>query len=201
MTSNAILTLNLTEASYVGRQVLGPINFGLARAEVVAVCGPSGIGKSTLLRIIAGLHKNYSGTCDVGGKLAIVLQEPTLLPWRTALQNITLLAGCDEAQAQQALADVGLGDRGSALPDELSLGQQRRLALARAVAAKPDLLLMDEPFVSLDAATADEMMALVERLHARHGFAAVLVTHAENEASRLADRILRLDGQPARLVA
>ncbi|WP_322743258.1 ABC transporter ATP-binding protein [Marivivens aquimaris] len=201
MTSNAILTLNLTEASYVGRQVLGPINFGLARAEVVAVCGPSGIGKSTLLRIIAGLHKNYSGTCDVGGKLAIVLQEPTLLPWRTALQNITLLAGCDEAQAQEALSDVGLGDRGSALPDELSLGQQRRLALARAVAAKPDLLLMDEPFVSLDAATADEMMGLVERLHAQHGFAAVLVTHAANEASRLADRILRLDGQPAQLVA
>lgn len=196
-----VLALTLTEAWHAERQVLGPIRLDLPRSEVVALCGSSGVGKSTLLRIIAGLHTSYRGTCHVTGKLAMVLQEPTLLPWRDALRNITLLAGCDAETARAALVDVGLEDRADAFPGALSLGQQRRLALARAVAARPDLLLLDEPFVSLDPATADEMMALTERLHAQYGFAAVLVTHVEAEARRLAHRSLRLSGQPAQLSA
>ncbi|PRD40182.1 UNVERIFIED_CONTAM: ssuB1 [Trichonephila clavipes] len=127
----------------------------------------------------------------------MVFQEPVLLPWRNALDNITLATRCDPASACAALARVGLADKATALPGELSLGQQRRLALARAFAAQPDVLLMDEPFVSLDPALTDDMMALLEAERARRPMATILVTHAPAEAARLADRLLRLEGSPA----
>ncbi len=196
-----MLELQVEAAWHGKRPVLGALDLRLARGEVVALCGPSGVGKTTLLRVIAGLHDGWRGRRAMHGRLAMVFQEPTLLPWRTAAQNITLLAGCDGAAAQAALQDVGLGDRAGTLPGALSLGQQRRLSLARAMAARPDLVLLDEPFASLDAGLANEMVALVQALQARHGFAAVLVTHDETEARRLAHRLLRLEGQPARLVA
>jgi NitT/TauT family transport system ATP-binding protein len=128
----------------------------------------------------------------------MVFQDPTLLPWRSALDNLRIVhpgLGADEAQAM--LDKVGLGDRGAAFPGQLSLGQQRRLSLARAFAGRPDLLILDEPFVSLDAATGEEMLALTERLIAETRPATLLVTHARAEAERLANRIMHLAGQPA----
>lgn len=196
-----LLDLTLDSAWHGARPVLGAMQVQLHKAEVLALCGPSGVGKSTFLRIVAGLHSGWKGRRVMRGRLAMVFQEPTLLPWRNALDNISLAAGCSTATAQTALADVGLGDRADAFPGTLSLGQQRRLALARAIAARPDLLLMDEPFVSLDAALVEDMLTLIETLKARHGFAAILVTHAESEAERLADRILRLSGRPAQIAA
>ena len=181
--------------------LLGPGTFTLAPRETVALTGASGVGKTTLLRIIAGLETRFEGRRFVPERIAMVFQEPALLPWRTAQQNLAIMAGVSDVEAELWLAEVGLSGLGRRYPAELSLGQQRRLSLARAFAAKPDLLLMDEPFVSLDPSLADEMMALFERLNAARSCATLIVTHVMAEASRLATRILRLEGRPARIVA
>jgi NitT/TauT family transport system ATP-binding protein len=180
--------------------VLGPVAFEVGRGETVALAGPSGIGKTSLLRAVAGLGGGARGRISVAGRLAYVFQEPNLLPWRDALANVTLPTRCTDGTARAALAQVGLAGREDAFPDALSLGQQRRLSLARAFAAAPDLVLLDEPFVSLDPALADEMMTLFSSWQRRSGSAALLVTHVEAEARRLARRVLRLAGRPATLV-
>ena len=179
--------------------VLGPLDLTLEEGETVAVTGPSGIGKSTLLRIIAGLDTDFDGDVTRPDRIAMVFQEPTLLPWRDARRNITLVTGARASDADAALAEVGLGGMETRFPGQLSLGQQRRLALARALSAAPELLLMDEPFVSLDPALAAEMIALTGALLARRRIAAILVTHDMTEAGRLASRVMRLDGHPAML--
>lgn len=179
-------------------QVLGALRFRLDAGQTLAILGPSGIGKSTLLRIIAGIDPAYSGAVRTPARGAMVFQDPTLLPWRSALDNLRIVHPVlTDAEARATLARVGLGDRGADFPGQLSLGQQRRLALARAFAGRPELLIMDEPFVSLDAATADEMLRLTETLIAETQPATVFVTHAPAEAARLADRVLHLAGQPA----
>lgn len=179
--------------------VLGALDLEVRRGEVLALTGPSGIGKSTLLRIVAGLENRHEGSVELRGRIAMVFQEPVLLRWRSALDNITLTAKVDAQAARAALAEVGLGGRAEALPDQLSLGQQRRLALARAFAAAPDLMLLDEPFVSLDRDLQEEMMALFERLRARRGAASLLVSHAPEEVAALAHRVVTLGGSPARV--
>ncbi|WP_425073966.1 ABC transporter ATP-binding protein [Sagittula sp. S175] len=183
-------------------QVLGPVRFDIAPGETVALVGPSGIGKSTVLRIVAGIDQRFDGTVERPEEMAIVFQEPTLLPWRSARDNLLLTQpGLTPEGAEQALERVGLAGRGDAFPGHLSLGQQRRLSLARAFAGVPELLIMDEPFVSLDPEMAEQMMALTEQLIAETRPATLFVTHAEAEAARLATRVLHLDGQPATLVA
>ncbi|MTH33160.1 ATP-binding cassette domain-containing protein [Paracoccus limosus] len=193
------MRLELEGKSYAGRQVLGPLSLSVTRGERLAILGPSGIGKSTLLRILAGLDGDFAGRREGAERLALVFQEPVLLPWRDALANITIPTGCDPARARDWLAEVGLAGREAHFPRQLSLGQQRRLALARAFAARPDLLLMDEPFASLDPETAARMVALTGRLLAGSGAGLVLVTHARDEALALDCRLQVLAGQPARL--
>jgi len=193
----SVLNLSLTGLSLGGSAILGQLDLNVQRGETLALVGPSGIGKSSLLRIFAGLETTYDGSCTVAGRCAIVFQEPALLPWRTLIDNITVTAGVTEGRALSALADVGLDDRPRAFPGQISLGQQRRLSLARAFAVQPDLLLLDEPFVSLDPALVDEMMALFIKLRAAHRVTTILVTHVQDEARALADRIVTLGGSPA----
>lgn len=192
------LDLRLQGAFHSTLKVLGDLDLTVMPKETVAVTGPSGAGKTTLLRVIAGLHKSWTGKLDLPGKLAMVFQEPVLLPWRTALQNICLTTGCSDGEGRAALDSVELTDKAGAFPGMLSLGQQRRLSLARAFATKPDVLLLDEAFVSLDPGLANEMMSLFEALRETHAVATVLVTHDLNEARRLANRIAVLSGSPAR---
>ncbi len=195
------MRLELAGKQFDGRPVLGPVTLELAPSQRVALLGPSGVGKTTLMRIIAGLDTRFQGTRQVPERLAMVFQEPNLLPWRTALQNITLPTGATPETARALLESVGLKGRDAAWPRQLSLGQQRRLALARAFAARPQILLMDEPFASLDADTAGRMLDLTARLLDDSGAGLVLVTHDPAEAAFLRAQPLRLRGNPATLGA
>lgn len=186
------LRVVIREKSFGATPVLRDLMFQVRRGEVLAVLGPSGVGKSTLLRIIAGLDKGFQGQIRREGRLAMVFQEPTLLPWRSALDNLRLTTGVDITQAEAALARVGLDGKGGFYPGQLSLGQQRRLSLARAYAARPGILLLDEPFVSLDEALVADMMELTESVITEQQPATVFVTHSQAEAKRLATRHILL---------
>jgi NitT/TauT family transport system ATP-binding protein len=185
-------------------EVLRDIAFTLIRGEIGVLVGPSGCGKTTMLRVVAGIDTDYAGTIvsPPGGRLAMVFQEPRLLPWRTAEENVRLVAPRVSEATLAMLFDVlELHQHRSHYPGELSLGLARRVALARAFAVQPDLLLLDEPFVSLDDALAarlrDELAMLVEN----RSVTTLLVTHDVDEAVRLADRLFLLSPRPARIVA
>ena len=195
-----VLTLHLQEARRGGSVILGPMEVALSAGETLALTGPSGVGKTTLLRVLAGLERDFTGSRPAPDRIGMVFQEPVLLPWRTAAQNLVIACGLVRAEVETALDEVGLSGMGDLYPGQLSLGQQRRLALARGFASGAKILLMDEPFVSLDPATVEGVISVYERLRARHGVSTVLVTHSSSEVARLADRVLRLEETPARLV-
>ncbi|TVP72428.1 MAG: ABC transporter ATP-binding protein [Rhodobacteraceae bacterium] len=186
------LQVAIRAKAFGGVPVLRDVSFQLARGEVLAVLGPSGVGKSTLLRLIAGLDTEFDGRISREGRLAMVFQEPTLMPWRSARDNLRLTTGVSIAEAEAALDRVGLAGKGALYPGQLSLGQQRRLSIARAYAARPDILLLDEPFVSLDAALVADMLALTQSVIREQRPATVFVTHATNEADALATRRIHL---------
>jgi sulfonate transport system ATP-binding protein len=181
--------------------VLACVDLTVRPGEVVALLGGSGSGKSTLLRALAGLDPETSGAIEVRGRAAVVFQEHRLLPWKRVGDNVALgLSGPRiRERTRAALAEVGLAERDRAWPAELSGGQAQRVAVARALVREPDVLLLDEPFGALDALTRLRMQALLGRLRAEHGFAALLVTHDVDEALLLADRTLVLAG--GRIVA
>src|SRR5215468_7892813 len=184
--------------------VLGSLALTLASGEVGALVGPSGCGKTTLLRIIAGLDRDYDGSVALPdhGKLGMVFQEPRLLPWRTLEQNVRLAAPQASATTLDTLfRTLGLEAHRHHFPGELSLGQARRVALARAFAVDPDLLLLDEPFVSLDDALAARLRDELAELVNRRPVTTLLVTHNVEEAIGLADRLLLLSISPTRIVA
>jgi sulfonate transport system ATP-binding protein len=178
-----------------GPAVLDELDLDIFPGEFVALLGRSGSGKTTLLRTLAGLDKVEEGTVEVPRACAVVFQEPRLLPWRTVLDNVALgLDGPDaRRRALAALDEVELSHRVAAWPLTLSGGEAQRAGLARALVREPDLLLLDEPFASLDALTRLRMQGLVASLWRRHGPAVLLVTHDVDEALLLADRAVLLD--------
>ncbi|XYP32419.1 ABC transporter ATP-binding protein [Zavarzinia sp. CC-PAN008] len=178
------------------RAVLDGIDIQLKPAEFVALLGPSGTGKTTLLRILAGLDRADAGVVRVPANRSVVFQEPRLVPAKRVWQNVVLgfareRDGRDAARA--ALSEVGLAAHEHAWPKTLSGGEAQRVALARALVREPGLLLLDEPFAALDALTRIRMHELVGQLWARHHPAVVLVTHDVDEAILLADRIILLN--------
>lgn len=192
-----MIRVDIRAKRYGASRILGAIAFDVAPGDTVALVGPSGVGKSTLLRLIAGIDHDFDGKVQRPDAKSIVFQEPTLLPWRSALDNLRIVhPNLDHADASRMLAEVGLDGKEAYFPGQLSLGQQRRLSLARAFAGAPKLLVMDEPFVSLDKDTADAMLGLTERLIQRVKPATVFVTHNRAEAERLADRVLALVSGP-----
>jgi ABC-type nitrate/sulfonate/bicarbonate transport system ATPase subunit len=185
-------------------EVLGELGFSLRTGEVAALVGPSGCGKTTLLRIIAGLDRDFDGAVKLPahGTLGMVFQEPRLLPWRTVEQNVRLAApAAADANLDALFATLGLAAHRDHFPGELSLGLARRVALARAFAVEPDLLLLDEPFVSLDDALAMRLREELATLVGSRHVTTLLVTHDVDEAIALADRLLLLSASPARVLA
>jgi ABC-type nitrate/sulfonate/bicarbonate transport system ATPase subunit len=207
----AALTVDIKEKWFApvgdapAKHALGEIAFSVAPGDVVAVIGPSGCGKTTLLNLIAGLDRSFSGRIDRAPdrRLACVFQEPRLLPWRTVEDNVRLVLGDDEAdqdRVRAVLAEVGLAAASRLFASRLSLGMARRVALARAFVIEPGLLLLDEPFVSLDEQTAGRLRQLLRDLLAMHHTVTILVTHNLREAVMLAGRLILLSASPGRLI-
>ncbi|MBU1386108.1 MAG: ABC transporter ATP-binding protein [Alphaproteobacteria bacterium] len=198
---------------YPGRSPLGPLNLSVAPGEILAVVGASGAGKSTILRLLAGLERPSEGEAVRGpghDRTGFVFQNPTLMPWADVQANVALpleLAGAPRdiarRKAAEALEAVGLGDRLSARPRQLSGGMAMRASLARALVTEPDLLLLDEPFAALDSITRRRLIEDLHRLWAGRSPrpAMVFVTHDVEEAVYLAGRAVVLDAATGRIAA
>lgn len=178
--------------------VLSNVEFYIEPRSFVVLTGPSGCGKSTLLNIIAGLDRDYEGAIDLGSgkdRMTYIFQAPRLLPWRTVYQNIALaLPDGDPRHAKipAMIERVGLTDAANAYPERISLGMQRRASLARGFILEPEILLMDEPFVSLDDPTAQSLRQLLSDLWTNQPTTVIFVTHDRAEAVQLGTRILRM---------
>jgi NitT/TauT family transport system ATP-binding protein len=192
-----------TNAAGERHDVLVDFNFALGAGEVGVFVGPSGCGKSTMLKILVGLDQDYRGRVarPPGARIGMVFQEPRLLPWRSVEENVRLAAPwADDAKLSRLFAVLELHAHRNHFPGELSLGLARRVALARAFAVEPDLLILDEPLASLDDTLAgrlrDQIAALVGR-----SVTTLLVTHNVDDAIRLGDRVFLLSPRPARILA
>lgn len=201
-----MLALKSIVAGFGAREVLGGVDLSVKPGEVVALLGRSGSGKSTLLQVAAGLLAPSEGEVERHHRVAYVFQEPRLLPWRRVLDNAAFGLKCrgvrrNERRRRAALMleRLGLADHTTAWPSELSGGMRQRVALARAFLIEPGLLLLDEPFSALDPGLRHELLGML-RTKLTRGCAVLLVTHDVTEAATIADRIVVLDGEPARIV-
>jgi len=184
------------------------LKLSLNSNEFICLVGPSGCGKTTLLNIIAGLDNDYDGDILVGQqhthpKIGYVFQNPRLLPWRTVRENIELaLDGCQSSKSIDTMLEVmQLTATQHVYPERLSLGMSRRVAIIRAFAVDPEVLLMDEPFVSLDAPTARQVRELLLKLWQQRPHTVLFVTHDLREAIALADRLVFLSTSPMQVVS
>ncbi|EOU9537774.1 aliphatic sulfonates ABC transporter ATP-binding protein [Cronobacter dublinensis] len=187
---------------YGAKTILNALDLHIPAGQFVAVVGRSGGGKSTLLRLLAGLETPNGGALRAGNAplsdaqddTRMMFQDARLLPWKTVLDNVGLgLKGNWQPAARRALDEVGLADRTGDWPAALSGGQKQRVALARALIHRPGLLLLDEPLGALDALTRLEMQALIVSLWREHGFTVLLVTHDVSEAVAMAERVLLIE--------
>ena len=183
--------------------MLAPLTFALQSGEVGVLIGPSGCGKSTMLRIILGLDRDFDGHVarPPQARIGMVFQEPRLLPWRSVEQNVRLAAPeIADDKLSELFRILELEAHRNHFPGELSLGLARRVALARAFAVEPDLLVLDEPLASLDDALAGRLRDEIATLVASRPVMTLLVTHSLDDAIRLGDRLFFLSPRPARIV-
>jgi len=185
-------------------EVISNFELRLEAGSFGALIGPSGCGKTTILKIAAGLDADFSGSRRPpgAGRLGFVFQEPRLLPWRTVEQNIRLALPADQADVDltDLIGTLGLDQHLARYPGELSLGLARRAAIARAFAVRPDFLLLDEPFVSLDEAVAARLREELLALTTRTKVTTLFVTHDLEDAVELADRLFFLSERPTRII-
>jgi NitT/TauT family transport system ATP-binding protein len=214
MTHNPILTIHNLEAIFPdengGLRALEDVSFDVHPREFICVLGPSGSGKTTLLRILAGLVAPTSGSFKFGHgeqpSIGMVFQQANLMPWRTVIENIKLpleVQNVNDAiarsKAQEMIELVGLQGFEDSLPRDLSGGMAQRVAIARALIHDPDLLLLDEPFGSLDALTRERMWTELSRIWQARQKTVIMVTHSINESLFLADRVLVLTQRPGKI--
>jgi NitT/TauT family transport system ATP-binding protein len=208
----SVRDLDVTFTSENGELVaLQGVTFDLHTQEFICLLGPSGSGKSSLMRALAGLIQPVQGDVIFGAsdqrpKISLVFQQANLMPWRTVLQNITLpleMQGVSfeqaRSKAQEWIDRVGLTGFESSWPGDLSGGMAQRVAIARSLIQDPDLLLLDEPFGSLDALTRERMAAELLQLWQERKQAVIMVTHSISEALLLADRVLVFTPRPGRI--
>lgn len=185
-------------------EALRDVSFTVEKGEFLSIIGPSGCGKSTLLRTIAGLTMPSVGKCLHKGELVTkpslergyVFQEPRLFPWLTVLQNISLGGG----NGEELLKKMDLTGFGQAMPHELSGGMASRVALARALAPKPDLLLLDEPFANLDQKLRNKLKVELRKIWEQEGVTCIFVTHDLEEALELGTRLMVLSKRPGKIL-
>jgi NitT/TauT family transport system ATP-binding protein len=200
-------SVRIREKSFGQLSVIQNLEFEILTDAFISLVGPSGAGKSTLLNILSGLDSDFEGDLewmDGGpGCVSYVFQDPRLMPWLTVRENVELVindAKQERSWIDHLLHKVALYERADAFPGQLSGGMQRRVALARAMAIKPDILLLDEPFSSLDQPTAASLREMVLDLWRDYSSAVILVTHNLTEAVELADRVLFLSKGPASII-
>ena len=197
------MRLTIAEKRHQDQAILRNIDLEVPLGQRLVVMGPSGCGKTSILNIIAGLDRNFMGSCEIppGSRLGYLFQEPRLLPWRTVRQNL-VLAGGIPALIDELLQETGLSAHQHKFPGQLSLGMARRAALARCLAIDPTLMLLDEPLVSLDHSAAEELRQLINRLLAgRDDITLICVTHDAREAIALGQRVVILGGSPTTVEA
>lgn len=195
-----MITIHIKKAFYeIDKPVISDFNMSVSQGEIVAVVGQSGVGKSTLLKIMAGLHKNYEGELTVKEnlRLAFIPQNQGLLPWKTVYENIVLLAKTENRQinkqrALELINSLGLGGLEKQYPHRLSGGQYKRAALGQAFFYEPDIILMDEPFSGLDGTIKKEVQDLFMRLQKEKGITTIFVTHDMAETIYMGGRVVRL---------
>lgn len=213
MNENNLLAVFGLDKSYGEVNVLRDVNVSVGRNEIVSIVGPSGAGKTTLLNCLSGLAAPTGGSITFDGRpvtgppegMAMVFQDynRSLMPWLSATANVQLplrrsvrSKARRQELAREALEGVGLPHAGDRKPYQLSGGMQQRVAIARALACEPSLLIMDEPFASVDAQTREDLEDLTRKLPSRFHVSIVLVTHDIDEAVYLSDRIVVLAGRP-----
>ncbi len=199
-----------------GTEAVSPLDLTFAAGRTTALVGPSGCGKSTVLRMVAGLERPSSGHIEIAGAppadtlrragLSVAFQDPSLLPWRSVRGNIELALGLarrpvDAREVDQLIRLVGLDGFGETRPAELSGGMRQRAAIARALATRPGLLLLDEPFGAVDELTRRQLAQDLPRIWEARGTTTILVTHSVTEAVTLSDRVIVLSPRPAEIIA
>ncbi|MEM8491286.1 MAG: ABC transporter ATP-binding protein [Pseudomonadota bacterium] len=200
-----MIHLRLKQKGFRGSStpVLRDVQLNLMPGSFTAIVGPSGAGKTTLLRIVAGLDHEYDGDLDCDAQFlrtAFLFQDARLMPWLTAARNVALACEGDRGRATAALHSVGLAEVADSFPNQLSGGMQRRVAMARALVHEPQLLLLDEPFASLDEPAVREMHALLRSYCQQHQPIVVLVSHNLDEALALSDKLLFLGESPSTII-